>query len=197
MPVWGTGGWLTSTVPIADQAGVFRCCGCWCCSLLADSSPRAVPLSPPSAPLRTRFEETVLLYSSSDEPPQIHGYSTLNTWVSFSVPGAPLELIQPETLRWKVYEPLNLLGMQRFGDLDIRIRVRGGGRVSQIYAIRQAIAKAVVAFYQKYIDETSKQEIKDTLLQYDRTLLVADPRRTEPKKFGGRGARARFQKSYR
>jgi hypothetical protein len=28
-------------------------------------------------------------------------------------------------------------------------------------------------------------------------LLVADPRRCEPKKFGGRGARARFQKSYR
>jgi small subunit ribosomal protein S16e len=27
--------------------------------------------------------------------------------------------------------------------------------------------------------------------------LVADPRRREPKKYGGRGARARFQKSYR
>ena len=43
----------------------------------------------------------------------------------------------------------------------------------------------------------TKKEIKDTLLEYDRTLLVADPRRCEPKKFGGRGARARFQKSYR
>jgi len=38
---------------------------------------------------------------------------------------------------------------------------------------------------------------QDVLLSYDRTLLVADPRRMEPKKFGGRGARARFQKSYR
>ena len=28
-------------------------------------------------------------------------------------------------------------------------------------------------------------------------LIVADPRRCEPKKFGGRGARSRFQKSYR
>merc|ERR1712136_396580 len=28
-------------------------------------------------------------------------------------------------------------------------------------------------------------------------LLVADPRRNEPKKFGGPGARARYQKSYR
>nr|GMC79844.1 40S ribosomal protein S16 [Ipomoea batatas] len=54
-----------------------------------------------------------------------------------------------------------------------------------------------LAFYQKYVDEQSKKEIKDILVRYDRTLLVADPRRCEPKKFGGRGARARFQKSYR
>lgn len=47
------------------------------------------------------------------------------------------------------------------------------------------------------VDEASKKEIKDILIQYDRTLLVADPRRCEPKKFGGPGARARYQKSYR
>ena len=64
-------------------------------------------------------------------------------------------------------------------------------------AVRQAIAKAIVAYYQKYVDEASKREIKETLVQFDRSLLVADPRRCEPKKFGGRGARARFQKSYR
>ena len=50
-------------------------------------------------------------------------------------------------------------------------------------ALRQAIAKAVVSFYQKYVDEQSKQQIKDALLQFDRTLLVADPRRCEPKKW--------------
>lgn len=44
------------------------------------------------------------------------------------------------------------------------------------------------------VDEASKKEIRDILVAYDRTLLVADPRRCEPKKFGGRGARARFQK---
>ena len=90
-----------------------------------------------------------------------------------------------------------MLGRQRFANLDLRIRVKGGGHVSQMYAVRQAIAKAIVAYYQKYVDEATKKEIKETLLQYDRTLLVADPRRCEPKKFGGRGARARFQKSYR
>lgn len=68
--------------------------------------------------------------------------------------------------------------------------------MSQIYAIRQAIAKSLVAYYQKYVDEAEKKVIKDLLLQYDRTLLVADPRRCEPKKFGGRGARAKYQKSY-
>jgi hypothetical protein len=47
------------------------------------------------------------------------------------------------------------------------------------------------------VDETSKKEIKDLFLSYDRTLLAADPRRREPKKFGGPSARARYQKSYR
>ncbi|KAK2079128.1 40S ribosomal protein S16 [Prototheca wickerhamii] len=111
--------------------------------------------------------------------------------------GAPLELLQPDTMRMKVMEPLLLLGKQRFSNLDIRLRVHGGGHVAQIYAIRQAIAKGIVSFYQKFVDEQSKNAIKDVLLTYDRTLLVADPRRAEPKKFGGPGARARYQKSYR
>lgn len=59
------------------------------------------------------------------------------------------------------------------------------------------MAKSLVAYYQKFVDETSKKEIKDILLNYDKTMLVADPRRCEPKKFGGPGARARYQKSYR
>lgn len=112
--------------------------------------------------------------------------------------------------------------------MDVRVRVKGGGTTSQIYAIRQAIAKGIVAYYQKCqystetiriifpssrlsnfcivfllafsnvdVDEASKRAIKEILIQYDRTLLVADPRRCEPKKFGGPGARARYQKSYR
>ena len=94
-------------------------------------------------------------------------------------------------------EPILLLGKDRFADVDIRIRVKGGGRIAQIYAIRQALAKSLVAYYQKHVDEQSKKAIKDILIQYDRTLLVADPRRCESKKFGGPGARARYQKSYR
>jgi small subunit ribosomal protein S16e len=113
------------------------------------------------------------------------------------VNGSPIELLEPQSLRAKVLEPILLLGLKRFQALDIRIRVRGGGYVSQIYAIRQALSKGVVAYYQKYVNETEKREIKELLLQYDRSLLVADPRRCEPKKYGGPGARARYQKSYR
>jgi len=111
--------------------------------------------------------------------------------------GFPIELVQPEVLRYKVFEPILLLGSNRFAGIDIRVKVQGGGHTSQVYAIRQAIAKAIVAYYQKYVDEAQKKEIKDILLSYDRSLLVADPRRMEPKKFGGKGARAKKQKSYR
>jgi small subunit ribosomal protein S16e len=63
-----------------------------------------------------------------------------------------------------------------------------------VYAIRQAIAKALVAYYAKYLDAYSALALKKKLVAYDRTLLIADPRRMEPKKFGGHGARARRQK---
>lgn len=89
------------------------------------------------------------------------------------------------------------MGQDKFANLDIRIRVKGGGMTAQIYAIRAAIAKAIVAYYAKYVDESSKNELRATLMAYDRNLLVTDPRRCEPKKYGGRSARSRFQKSYR
>ncbi|XP_053384920.1 40S ribosomal protein S16 isoform X1 [Mercenaria mercenaria] len=111
--------------------------------------------------------------------------------------GRPIEQMEPEILRYKLQEPFLLLGKEKFAGVDIRVRVRGGGHVAQIYAIRQAISKSLVAYYQKYVDEASKKEIKDLLIAYDKSLLVADPRRCEPKKFGGPGPRARYQKSYR
>nr|DAD44158.1 TPA_asm: hypothetical protein HUJ06_002388 [Nelumbo nucifera] len=118
-------------------------------------------------------------------------------WGLIKINGCPIELVKLEILRYKVFEPILLLGRHWFSGVDMRIRVRGGGHNSQIYAILQSIVKALVAYYQKYIDKQSKKEIKDILVRYDQTLLVADPRRCEPKKFGGWGARARFQKSYR
>jgi small subunit ribosomal protein S16e len=111
--------------------------------------------------------------------------------------GALSELVEPEILRFKAFEPILLLGKHRFVGVDMHICVNGGGHTAQMYAIRQSIAKALVAYYQKFVDEQSKKETKDILERYDRTLLVADPMCCELQKFGGHGARARFQKSYR
>merc|ERR1712137_1427505 len=74
------------------------------------------------------------------------------------VNGRPLELVEPRALQAKLQEPILLLGKDRFADIDIRIRVKGGGHTSQIYAIRQALSKSLVSYYQKYVDEQSKQE---------------------------------------
>ena len=52
------------------------------------------------------------------------------------VNGSPVSLIQPLTLREKIEEPINLLGKERFNEVDIRIRVKGGGHVAQVYGKR-------------------------------------------------------------
>jgi small subunit ribosomal protein S16e len=112
------------------------------------------------------------------------------------VNGHPLEMMEPRTMQYKFLELVLLLGKERFAGVDIRVCVKGGGHVAQIYAMRQSISKVLVVYYQKYVDEASKKEIKDILIQYDPTLLVADPCRCESKKFGSPGARAQYQKSY-
>ena len=119
------------------------------------------------------------------------GYGTIR------VNGKPLQLVEPAALRTKLYEPILLLGGKVFTPLDIRVKVTGGGQTAQIYAVRQAIARGILAYTQKYVDEESKRHLKEILLQYDRGLLVSDPRRPEPKKVAGRGARSKRQKAYR
>ena len=41
------------------------------------------------------------------------------------VNGVPIDLLEPSALRYKVLEPVLLLGKKRFEGVDIRIRVRG------------------------------------------------------------------------
>lgn len=55
-----------------------------------------------------------------------------------------MDLIASETLRWKVQEPILLLGKQRFAGVDIRIRAKGGGHVSQIYGAQQLCRNTIV-----------------------------------------------------
>ncbi|KAI6213530.1 40S ribosomal protein S16 [Aphelenchoides besseyi] len=148
---------------------------------------------------------TVEKPKSTAQPVQVYGRKKLATAVVYAkegkglikVNGRPLQHLQPEILRIKLQEPLLIVGADKFAGIDMRVKVKGGGVVSQIYAIRQAISKALIAYYQKNVDEQNKKILKEMLINYDRSLLVADPRSRESKKFGGPGARARYQKSYR
>ena len=101
----------------------------------------------------------------------------------------PVELYSPELAKLKIFEPLELAG-DLVDSVDINVRVIGGGVMGQAEAARMVIAKGLVEYY-------GDMNLKDRYVQYDRTMLVGDPRRSESKKFGGPGARARKQKSYR
>ena len=93
----------------------------------------------------------------------------------------PLELYEPEVARWKIMEPLTLAGATA-GNVNIDVNVKGGGFMSQANAIRTAIARGIIEF-------TDDADLKASYLEYDRSLLVNDPRRKEAKKPLGRGAR--------
>ena len=46
--------------------------------------------------------------------------------------GCPIELIEPEILRYMAFEPILLLGRHRLAGVDKRIRVKGGDRSHSI-----------------------------------------------------------------
>ena len=87
-----------------------------------------------------------------------------------------------------IMEPIDIAG--GISGYDLKVWAQGGGTMGQAQAARTAIAKALVAFSP---DASLKKRFSDN----DRSLLVEDPRRVEPKKFKGPKARARFTKSYR
>ncbi|CAL9105267.1 unnamed protein product, partial [Musa textilis] len=99
------------------------------------------------------------------------------------VNGVPIELVKPEILRLKAFEPILLLGRQRFTGVDLRIRVRGGGKTSQIYAIRQSIAKALVAFHQTWTSSPRRRSRTSSSATIAPSWLpthdVASPRSSE------------------
>jgi len=101
----------------------------------------------------------------------------------------PAELLQPEVARWKILEPIKIAD-EHVSKLNIDVDVRGGGIMSQANAVRTAIATGILEF-------TGDPSLKIAFLDHDRSLLVSDSRRKEPKKPLGRGARRKRQKSYR
>ena len=100
-----------------------------------------------------------------------------------------LDIITPEIARMKIQEPLIIAG-ERAKGLDIKVTVAGGGVMGQAEAARIAMARAIAAW-------TKSSELRKQFLAFDRVMLAGDQRMSEPKKFGGPGARVRKQKSYR
>ncbi len=102
----------------------------------------------------------------------------------------PIELVEPEMARLKMLEPFRIAEADLREDVDIDVTVEGGGFSGQADAVRTAISRGLVEFF-------GDAELRDAFMEFDRTLLVNDVRQPEPKKWGGPGARARYQKSYR
>jgi small subunit ribosomal protein S9 len=105
------------------------------------------------------------------------------------VNSVPLEIYPNEMARMKISEPI-LLFPKAIEGLDVAIDVHGGGIMGQAEAVRTALARGIIRWH-------NDPQIKDIFLSYDRTLLVNDSRQKESKKPHGRGARKKFQKSYR
>ncbi|MEM5802267.1 MAG: 30S ribosomal protein S9 [Candidatus Aenigmatarchaeota archaeon] len=107
----------------------------------------------------------------------------------------PIELWGNEPLRLWLREPLILAG-DLAKQVDISINVKSGGIVGQTEAARQAIARGLVEF-------SKNEELRNLYMQYDRNLLVYDPRRNEPhhsasgKGASKRGSRRHKQRSKR
>jgi len=101
----------------------------------------------------------------------------------------PVDLLTPEIAKLKIMEPL-ILARERADTVDIDVNVNGGGYMGQADAVRTAIARGMVEYF-------NDEDLKHRYVHYDRTLLVNDPRRHIPKKPLGRGARKARQKSYR
>ncbi len=89
----------------------------------------------------------------------------------------------------KLLEPLLVAG-ERARGVDIKVTVAGGGVMGQAEAARIAMARALAGW-------TKSSELRKQFVAFDRVMLAGDQRVTEPKKFGGPGARVRKQKSYR
>jgi small subunit ribosomal protein S9 len=102
----------------------------------------------------------------------------------------PVEIFEPEIAREKIMEPLLQAGEAVWGQLDMDVKTSGGGYMGQAEAARMAVANALLKW-------TKSAHLHTVFTEYDRTMLVGDSRSKEPKKFGGPGARAKEQKSYR
>ncbi len=89
-----------------------------------------------------------------------------------------------DVLKMIIRQPFEVTGTQ--DKFDVLVSVLGGGNSGQAGAIRHGISKALLA-----VDAESRGKLRKE------GLLTRDPRAKERKKYGQKGARARFQFSKR
>ena len=94
------------------------------------------------------------------------------------------EYFPNEALRMIIRQPLNLT--DTVGKFDILVNVLGGGTAGQAGAVRHGITRALMEF---------NPDLRPALKKVG--LVTRDPRQKERKKYGQKGARARFQFSKR
>jgi small subunit ribosomal protein S9 len=94
------------------------------------------------------------------------------------------EYFKRPTLLRVLEQPLLLTGTK--GQFDIKVNVRGGGLSGQAGAVTHGIARALLE-----VDPSHREVLKKA------GLITRDARIKERKKYGRRGARARFQYSKR
>ncbi len=89
-----------------------------------------------------------------------------------------------DVLKMIIRQPFEVTGTN--DKFDVLVSVQGGGNSGQAGAIRHGISKALLA-----VDAESRGKLRRE------GLLTRDPRAKERKKYGQKGARARFQFSKR
>jgi len=88
------------------------------------------------------------------------------------------------TARMVIRQPFEEL--EALGNFDVVCTVKGGGMSSQAGAIRHGITRALIK-----VDPDHRAKLKTA------GYVTRDPRKKERKKYGQKGARARFQFSKR
>ncbi len=101
-----------------------------------------------------------------------------------------LNAVDNPYLKSVMMEPFEIVDSKLAKSVDIEVNVYGGGAMGQAQAVRGAIARA-------FVEYTGDSDLKEKFYERDKFMVVEDARRVEPKKYKGRKARARFQKSYR
>ena len=143
------------------------------------------------------------IYFASRKTSSAHVYITKGVG-KIRINNVPVEMINPETAREVILAPIEVIGEELRDKVDISVRVRGGGFMGQAYSSATAISRALIGWTKSKkepkdhpFNKSTRQQLKDMILEYDKYLISGDARRKEPKKFGGSGARRRKQKSYR